>query len=200
MNLPKNLAAERAILGIILNSNNVLFDIDLSSADFAETYNGELFNLLSDQIEANNRATPATLLHDAQDAVIWGELKASEYLTKLADEAPPEKLAQDFARTVKDTALRRKIITIAEDIKQRTYAAPVSLPASELREEMDESIARMRTIEIVGDRGEVAMLLSFARTVLGVGMELLGYLVQEHEYEPRHFRVEPTAEEESSQP
>ena len=65
---------------------------------------------------------------------------------------------------------------------------------------IDESIAAMRNLQIGRDRGEIAPLINFAETVLGVGMQFLGYLIDEHDYEPQLFQVELDPNEESRAP
>lgn len=142
--LPQNIRAERGLLGILLTDNDTLFSAgDLSKEDFAEPYNGELYLLIRDYIEAGRTATAATIMHDAQDAVIWGDLKASQYLTLLESESPPARFAGELARVVRDTALRSRVIRTAEDIARRARDAPVSVRADELRFQIDEAMSAL---------------------------------------------------------
>jgi replicative DNA helicase len=47
MEMPRNLEAERALLGLLINSNQMLFPVTqlVSQTDFYEPWNGELFTL-----------------------------------------------------------------------------------------------------------------------------------------------------------
>ena len=145
MERPINLPAERGILGIIINENELIYDTGrLTAADFGESYHGELFNLLKDQVEAGRAVTSATLLHDAQDAVIWGEdLKASEYLARLEADAPPSRLLPELVRTVSDVALRARLVDASQEMTRRVLDAPVSITAAELRTQYDETFAAL---------------------------------------------------------
>lgn len=150
--LPQNVRAERALLGVLLSDNDALFAIgDLPSTDFSESYNGELYLLIRDQIEAGRTASAATIMHDAQDAVIWGDMKASDYLFMLEREAPPSRMAPELARVIRDTALRSRVIQTAEEIAKRARDAPVSVPADELRSEIDEAMQGL--FPTIGDMG-----------------------------------------------
>ena len=144
---PANLVAERGILGIILTQNHRLYDVGtLVPDDFAETYHGELFRLFKDLIEAGRTITAASVLTDAQDAVIWGDLKASKYLSRIEREAPHDgAVIVDLARTVRDMALRGRIIDTLATLSAMVPAAPVSISASELRETVDQAMASLFT-------------------------------------------------------
>ncbi len=173
--LPSNLMAEQGLLGVILNSNASLFEVgNLSASDFSETWNGELFLLLKDMIEGGKQVNAASILHDAQDAVIWGDIKASEYLASLENDAPsPERVVQ-LAKTIQDTALKARIITAAREIERRTFAAPPSIPGWELREELDEAISSL--FPSVSDMG--------LRKSVDIGDEILDRLKRSDEDHP----------------
>ncbi len=163
--LPQNLQAERGLLGIILLNNEVIHEIgDLSKDDFAESYNGELFILFRDLIEQSRRITAITVLHDAQDSVIWGELKASDYLAKLEAEAPvtdQARYAISFAATIRDSALSSRTLTTIGALAERIRAAPASIPSVVLRDMVEESLTDLfrsstdlglNDVAVIGDR------------------------------------------------
>jgi replicative DNA helicase len=82
-------------------------------------------------------------MHDAQDAVIGEGITAREMIQRLSDEAPDQRVAVDLARQVYETALRRRLIGLAEELMATTLAAPVSVTADELRLQWDESFTKL---------------------------------------------------------
>lgn len=176
MELPANRLAEQALLGVLLNHPDAIFQVgNLSASDFSETWNGELFTLLKDLREVGNNGGAASILHDAQDAVILPDgTTASEWLARLEQEAPSPEHAAQLARTIQDTALKARIITAAREIERRTYAAPPSIPAWELREELDEAINGL--FPSIGDMG--------LRKAVDIGGEILERLRHSDEDSP----------------
>lgn len=147
--LPQNLQAERGLLGIILNNNDTIHDIvELTKMDFAEQHNGELFILFKDQISAGRSITAVTILHDAQDAVIWEStgLTASAYLAKLENDAPLGKQAErakEFATTIRDTALSRRLVISMDELRAWIIASPASIPAVVQRDKVDSTMTSL---------------------------------------------------------
>lgn len=146
MEMPTNLEAERGLLGIIITANDTVFDVgNLTADDFAEPANGELFKLLQDQIEAGRSVTAATLLHDAQDQIVWGDLKASDYLFALERNAPPPSVSRTLAQAIVDVALRRRLLETLAALQEKVVSAPVSIPAEKLRSEVDDELSQLFT-------------------------------------------------------
>lgn len=132
--LPHNLEAERALLGIVIDTNSAIFDAShiVTKADFFEPFHGELWSLLRDMIETGREATPATLLHDmAQDTDIGG-ISASAYLRQLQDAAPHHTMIRTFARTIADLAMRRRFIQVIAQHMDEAYSAPATTSAQEI--------------------------------------------------------------------
>lgn len=132
--LPQNIDAEKGLLGIILERNDSLFEVThiATKADFIEPWHGELFMLLRDMIESGRDAKPATVIHDlSQDADVGG-ISASKYLHILLREAPDSGMAQTFARTIRDLAMRRRLIEVANKHLDEAYSAPATITAAEI--------------------------------------------------------------------
>ena len=145
MDLPSNLSAERGLLGLALTHNAVVFEVgNLEKADFSEAVNGELWDLIRDKVEAGGVATAALLLFDVQDAPIFGELKASEYLARLEAEAPPPSAATELAHTIREAARRARGVTACRHMERLFTDSPVSVPTMELFEKLEEAMAALR--------------------------------------------------------
>lgn len=132
--LPQNLDAERGLLGILLEVNDELFNVShlLGKADFMEPFHGDLYTLLRDLIETGREAKPATVMHDlAQDRDIGG-IHATAYLHQLLADAPNASMAKTFARTIRDLAMRRRLIGVALQHVDEAYSAPATISALEI--------------------------------------------------------------------
>lgn len=151
--LPHNLDSERNLLGIMMASNSVVFEIAdiVQQADFFAPAHGELFILIRDQVNAGRPANALTLLHDMQqDRAIGGE-RPSVFLRTLQETAPPADIGVELARNVRDLAIRRQIIGTSEEAIQRALDAPVTVTAEELRSEFDGAMAGL--YRSIGDLG-----------------------------------------------
>lgn len=148
MSLPGSAEAERGLLGCIIQSNEVLYQIksDLVAGDFIEPLHGEIWLLLRDLIETQaRRVTGITLVTDAQDAIVWGEVKCSEYIQRLDRDAPPIHVAASLAQTVREMSRRRRLIALADELREMAVNAPVSITSDELRSKADEAVAAVFT-------------------------------------------------------
>ena len=163
--LPSSLRAERGVLGIILTNNAAIYEMgDLRPEHFtAEPGHGELFRLFADQIAAGRTVTVATVVHDAQDRAILGDMRVSDVLARLEADAPDAKFAGELAAAIRDTALRARIIALTAKVPEYVQAAPVSISASKLRDELYEQVMGLYEsqedmgIRQLGDIGEAVL-------------------------------------------
>lgn len=132
--LPQNLDAERGLLGLIMERNDALFEAShlVTKADFIEPMHGELFTLLRDMIETGREAKPATVLHDLSQNADIGGVTTSDYLAMLLRDAPDPSMARTFARTIRDLAMRRRLIAVAQQHLDEAYSAPATITAQEI--------------------------------------------------------------------
>src|ERR1019366_702123 len=145
VDLPSNLSAERGLIGLALTHNAVVFEVgNLEKADFSEAVNGELWDLIRDKVEAGGVATAALLLFDVQDAPIFGELKASEYLARREAEAPHPSAATELAHAIREAARRARGVTACRHMERLFPDSPVSVPTMELFEKLEEAMAALR--------------------------------------------------------
>lgn len=166
-----------------MNRNDAFFEVSgiVTAADFAEDWHGELWRLMHDQIVAGRDARASSLLHDQEQDADIGGVRASVYLADLERQAPPSSLAQDLAKTIRDLALRRRLISAGEQLVAECFDAPASTRGEELRAKYDAAFAALfSTVADVGVRhiGDVSemVLKRVARAIGGVveggGIEL----------------------------
>ena len=116
-NLPMNLEAEQALLGILLFSNEAHRQVhDLVTAeDFSEPYHQRIYALVGRLIVAGKLAEPATIQNDLAPDPAFEHFGGLPYLRRLWDAAPPANTIRAYAEQIADTAVRRRLIKMATE-------------------------------------------------------------------------------------
>jgi hypothetical protein len=123
---PHNVELEQALLGAILLNNEAYSYITfLEPQHFYESLHGKLFEISADLIKVGKIANPITLKSHLPPEI--KKLKISglsiyQYLARLSADATTVVNAPDYARGIVDLARRRRIIEIAEDLKDAALA------------------------------------------------------------------------------
>lgn len=160
---PANIEAEQAVLGVLLCDNGAFDRCDsLRPAHFFEPFHGRLFAAIEAAVKRGHLAD-AILLNDkmASDPA-FEELGGLRYLADLVDRAPPSITAGDYAREVRETATRREVIRIAEEMAAAARAPDPDTAANDLIEQAEGELYRLAE---VGQGG--GHVVSFADAVTG---------------------------------
>ena len=123
---PHNIEAEQALLGALLVNNDAYYRVsDFLEADhFSEDIHRRIYEISQQLIRAGKLATPITLKTFLGDHDLGG-MTVSQYIARLAVEATTVINAEAYGRTIYDLAMRRRLITIGEDMVNVAYDAPV---------------------------------------------------------------------------
>ncbi len=123
---PHNIDAEQALLGAIMVNNDAYYRVSdfLLPEHFMEAVHRQIFEVAITLIKAGKLATPITLKTYLGDADLGG-VTPMQYLARLAAEATTVINAGEYGRTIYDLAIRRRLITIGEDMVNGAYEAPV---------------------------------------------------------------------------
>lgn len=121
--LPKNLDAERSVLGAILLDNHALNAAieNLRPEDFFSDQHRRVFTQMIALGESQQAIDLVTLTEELHR---HGELEASggaPYLASLADGMPKVSNVEHYARIVKEKALLRNLIHATHNIQQRAF-------------------------------------------------------------------------------
>ncbi|RVU14626.1 replicative DNA helicase [Methylobacterium oryzihabitans] len=145
---PHNIDAEQALLGAILVNNDAYYRVSdfLLPEHFMEEVHRKIFEVAVTLIKAGKLASPITLKTYLGDADLGG-LTVSQYLARLAAEATTVINAEHYGRTIYDLALRRRLITIGEDLVNGAYEAPVE---SSPREQIEATERRLYELAETG--------------------------------------------------
>jgi hypothetical protein len=131
---PHNIEAEQCLLGAIFINNEAFAAVDtlVDATDFFEPNHQEIFTICSELIEAGQLASPITVKTFLPMDRNVGNLTSSQYLARLAAEATTVINAPDYARIVRDLAIRRNLIAAAEDCAIAAKTTAVDVPAEQI--------------------------------------------------------------------
>ncbi len=123
---PHNIDAEQALLGAILVNNDAFYRVSdfLLPEHFME--DGAPADLRGvDHADQGGQAREPDHAEDLSGRADLGGLTVGQYLARLAAEATTVINSEHYGRTIYDLALRRRLITIGEDLVNGAYEAPV---------------------------------------------------------------------------
>jgi len=119
---PHNLAAEAAVLGAILFDNNVyqyIADI-LRPIDFYAPAHQLLFEVSQNMIQTGRVADGVTLREHFEQKEKLTEIGGGKYLVDLLDAAAFGPEVKDYARIIRDLAIRRELIRVGGGIQAQS--------------------------------------------------------------------------------
>ena len=118
---PQNLSAEAAVLGAILYDNNAfqrVADI-LRPTDFYRPAHQNIYDVCQTMIQQGRVADGVTLREHFEKAETLQQIGGAAYLVDLLDSAAFGPEVQDYARIIRDLAMRRELITIGATVQSR---------------------------------------------------------------------------------
>jgi replicative DNA helicase len=120
---PHNYEAEQALLGALLANNEVYYKVSefLRPEHFADALHGRIFEAAGKIVLRGQVADYLTLkaMFDQDPALI--EAGGAQYLARLAAAVVSIINAEDYGRAVHDLYLRRKLISLGEDVVNEAY-------------------------------------------------------------------------------
>jgi replicative DNA helicase len=140
--LPVNLEAEQQVLGAILLNNDALAQIIgyLRPQHFHEPLHRRIYQLCLDLRQAGRLATPITIMDGLPADQAIGDINVRLYVAELVGGCVGVAMAEDFARTVFNTASRRNLIAFGEDAKDAAANAPPDASPSSLVADLEAKL------------------------------------------------------------
>lgn len=132
----QNFEAEQALLGAILHTNPVFHRVAniVRPEDFADPLHGRIFEAIGKLVHAGQTATPVMLKgHFAGDPAMEGN---QAYLAQLANSMLTILGVEDFAKTIRDLADRRRIVAAADEAIAGAQDVNLDLPATQIAAEL----------------------------------------------------------------
>jgi replicative DNA helicase len=143
--LPTNLDVEQALIGAVLMNNDAFRRVAtiVEPWHFFEELHRRIWEITVGFIEKGMPASPLTV-KTYLPAGDLGGMTAGQYVARLAAEATTIAHAPDYAKVVRDLAIRRQAIGICQDIQARAYDAPVEDTAEKLLADFESAMEELR--------------------------------------------------------
>ncbi len=167
---PVNIEAEQALLGVLLYDNGAYERINdqLQGGHFFEPFHGRLYAAIELHVRRGQLAEPILLAEQFQADAAFVDMGALRYLADLVDRAPPAANTADYARVIRDLALRRDLIRIGGEIAAAAQAGDPELTA---RDQIEAAEQRLYTLAETGQAS--SGLTPFADALAGA-VEMAG--------------------------
>ncbi|MBF6987289.1 MULTISPECIES: replicative DNA helicase [Cupriavidus] len=149
---PHSIEAEQSVLGGLLLDNAAWDRIAdfLSEADFYRFDHRMIFQSIARLISATKPADVITVYEMLQVAGKAEEVGGLAYLNSLAQNTPSAANIRRYAEIVRERAVLRKLVTVADDIASAAFAPK----GREVRELLDEAESKVFAIAEEGARGQ----------------------------------------------
>ncbi len=140
--LPHNFEAEQALLGAILVNNAAYHNVSdiLLGRHFADPLHGKLYDAVSKLIERGQMVTAVTLKTYVESDHDLSAAGGSAYLARMVVASVHALDAATFARLIRDAAMRRQLITLANDALASAYAPQAEDTAAEQVELLERGL------------------------------------------------------------
>lgn len=149
---PHSIEAEQSVLGGLLLDNAAWDRIAdfISEADFYRFDHRLIFQSIARLISATKPADVITVFEMLQGAGKAEEVGGLAYLNSLAQNTPSAANIRRYAEIVRERAVLRKLVTVADDIASAAFAPK----GREVRELLDEAESKVFAIAEEGARGQ----------------------------------------------
>ncbi|MBR4168433.1 MAG: replicative DNA helicase [Lachnospiraceae bacterium] len=148
--LPHDPTAEQSVIGSMLISNEAIVTASdiLNKDDFYGKQYGILFQAITELYNTGKTIDIVTLKNRLQEMGAPEEISTEDVLREVTVAVPSSSGIKDYARIVKDKAILRKLIRVAESIENEGYAQHDSLEQIlDNTEKMVFDIVQHRTTE-----------------------------------------------------
>ncbi|MDE2110267.1 MAG: replicative DNA helicase [Alphaproteobacteria bacterium] len=152
--VPYDIEIEQALLGAILVDNRALETVSalIKPEHFYDPLHQRLYETMSASLERGGMVLTPLTLHAAMKADPGlQEVGGHAYLAGLAQAAPAMPNVQDYARILRDLAVRRSLIRIGEDIVNTAFEAPHEKSTQSQIEEAEKALYRVSETSRYGE-------------------------------------------------
>ena len=139
---PSNLEAEQALLGALLVNNEAinLVATFLEPEHFFLPVHGRICAAVMHHVGRREVANPVTLKSYFENDEALAEAGGGQYLARLAGSAVTVINAGHYGSAIYDLHGRRGLISLAEDMRDITYEAPLDQPPAEQVERAESKL------------------------------------------------------------
>ncbi|HHW32604.1 MAG TPA: replicative DNA helicase [Paracoccus solventivorans] len=162
--VPFSIEAEQQLLGALLTNNDVYDSISrlIKPDHFYDPVHRRIFELCAERIVRNALASPVTIKAFMEHDAGLRDLGGPAYLARLAGAAVSAFAARDYARMIREFALRRELIGLGHEIAARAATMTVEDDAEEQIKTAEQTLYKLAE-QGVAERG----FQSFLQAVTG---------------------------------
>ncbi|MET3925876.1 replicative DNA helicase [Devosia sp. 2618] len=141
---PHNVEAEQALLGALLLNNDAFYRVSdfLEPIHFYEPIHRDIYELAGKIIRAGKSADPTTIKTHLPDQLL-PDVTMAQYLAKLAAEATTVINAADYGQAIYDTAIRRNLILVGEEMVSVAYDGDVEMTPNKQIEKVEGELFQL---------------------------------------------------------
>jgi len=143
--VPFSIEAEQQLLGALLTNNDVFDSITrlIRAEHFYDPVHRRIFELCSERIVRNALASPVTIKAFMEHDAGLKELGGPAYLARLAGAAVSSYAARDYARMIREFALRRELIALGQDISARAAMVAIDDDAEDQIKTAEQTLYKL---------------------------------------------------------
>ncbi len=173
---PAAIEQEMCLLGAMVLDGRVIGDVAqiVGEDDFYRSQHTAIFRALLELYDTNEPVELPTLHRRLADAGTLDQVGGTEYLVELAESVPSPASAPWYAQSVKDAALKRKLIETATNILHRAFRSPD--PVDEQLGHAEAEIFQLAATRSTQEASMLKQLLeeAYARLEASDGAQLTG--------------------------
>ncbi|QDZ09827.1 replicative DNA helicase [Devosia ginsengisoli] len=141
---PHNVEAEQALLGAILLNNDAFYRVSdfLEPVHFYEPVHRDIYEIAGKIIRAGKSADPTTIKTHLPEQLL-PDVTMAQYLAKLAAEATTVLNAGDYGQAIYDTAIRRNLILVGEEMVSVAYDGDVEMTPNKQIEKVEGELFQL---------------------------------------------------------
>lgn len=142
---PRSIEAEMALLGAIIQDGSVMADVASilsGSGDFYMTKHQAIYTTLSNIYNSGVPVDLVQLKQRLDDKNMLDDVGGVDYLVELGESVPAATNASHYAKIVRDTAIRRRLIEATETIRNQAYESADPVP--EILDRAEQTIYKLR--------------------------------------------------------
>jgi len=145
--LPRNIEAERGLLGAIFVDNRAIEQVAefLQAEHFALTAHARIFEAMMKLIDRGQIADPTTLRPYFETDNSLDDIGGAQYLAHLAASAINVINAREYGRIIYDMHLRRELISLGERVVNDAYDNDIDQEATTQIEEAEQALYDLAT-------------------------------------------------------
>lgn len=164
--LPADIDTEQALIGAVLIDNRAYGRVVriVEQEHFFDELHRRVWGVVSKLCEAGRAATPLTLKTYLGDGDLGG-MTVGEYLSALATAGVPLSQAADYARIVRDLAIRRRLISVTMELTATAYDLCPETTAEQVFAHVEAALEELRPA-LSAERSEFQSFGDVAETAI----------------------------------